>query len=86
MNKLEGLMGPKTGTQTAEIKLSEPVPAKPTKCRVFLPGKGQLAIIGPGCNAFDAEFDWTTLCAMGKVEGYDVLVHVSQANITFYRE
>lgn len=66
---------------------SDPTPdPRPTKCRVFLPGKGQLAIIGPGCQAFDATFDWNTLTAYGVVEGYPVLVSVQQANVTFYRE
>lgn len=66
---------------------SAPTPdTRPRKCRVFLPGKGQLAIIGPGCNAFDAVFDWDTLTAFGQVEGHDVLVSIQQANITFYKE
>lgn len=63
-----------------------PKPKRPTKCRVGLPEKTSLPIIGGGTRAFDAVFDWDLMAARGTVEGLEVLVGIQQCAVVFYKE
>lgn len=59
---------------------------RPTRCRVGLPEKTSLPIIGGGTRAFDAVFDWDLMAARGTVEGLEVLVGIQQCAVVFYKE
>jgi hypothetical protein len=70
--------------QTA--KAPTPAVKRPTRCRVKLPDKMSLPIIGGGSTAFDAEFDWDRMVAVGTVEGRQVMVGIQMCAITFYKD
>jgi hypothetical protein len=61
-------------------------PRRPTRCRVKLPDKMSLPIIGGGSSAFDAEFDWDRMVAIGTVEGRTIMVGCQLAAIAFYKD
>jgi hypothetical protein len=68
-----------------EEEKKQPVKTKrPTRCRVKLRDDMRLPIVG-GAPAFDAEFDWDRMIAVGTVEGYMVVVGIQQAIIAFYK-
>jgi hypothetical protein len=67
-----------------EKKPAKFAPKRPTRCRVKLRDDMRLPIVG-GAPAFDAEFDWDRMIAVGTVEGYMVVVGIQQAIIAFYK-
>jgi hypothetical protein len=67
-----------------EKKPAKFAPKRPTRCRVKLRDDMRLPIVG-GAPAFDAEFDWNLMAAIGTVEGYTVMVGIQQCIVTFYK-